>query len=106
MIVNGKLRYSVQSGGGQDVNNDPIPVVDSWSDPVDCAIKANANVNKGTYQDGKFTVASYEVLMEMRSFDSSRIELTDDRGRMLGVFQVLPQNIKFLDAVQRVKIIV
>jgi hypothetical protein len=49
-------------------------------------------------------VAFYEILIEMQPFESDRIRLTNNRGKVLGEFQV--QNVQFLDLVGRVKIIV
>jgi len=92
------------TGGGFDGNNDPIPVVTSWSDPVDCLIITNTRNGKGTYADGKFTVCAYEIHIDKQPFTSKRIQLTNSRGLDLGEFQV--QDVQFLDLVRKVKIIV
>lgn len=103
-MKNGTLKYAAITGGGFDGNNDPLPVTTSWSDPVDCLIITNTRNDKGTYQDGKFTVCKYTIHLDKQPFEAKRVKLTNDRGIDLGEFQV--QDIQFLDLVRKVKIIV
>ncbi len=103
-MKNGTLQYAIVTGGGLDAIGDPIPVVTSWSDPVDCLIITNTRNDKGTYQDGKFTQMAYVVHIDKQPFDAKRVRLTNDRGIELGEFQV--QDVQFLDLVRRVKITV
>lgn len=104
-MINGTLQYQIRTGGGfNPVNGDPVPATGAWSDYIDCFIQTNTHNNKGKYQDGKLTIATYTVLIETQAIDADRVKLVTDRGTELGEFQV--QDIQFLDSVGRVKITV
>lgn len=103
-MKNGTLQYAIVSGGGIDSNHLPVAVATSWSDPIDCLIITNTHNNKGTYQDGKFTVCAYEIHIEKQAFSAKRVKLTNSRSVDLGEFQV--QDVQFLDLVRKVKILV
>lgn len=105
MVVNGFISYKMVTGGGNDeFTGKAIPVNISWSNPIECFIKTNNHNNRGTYQDGKFSVSAYEVLIQTEPFHAERVKLQDMRGREIGEFQV--QDIQSLDLVQKVKIVV
>lgn len=101
---NGILRYAIVTGGGVDSKGDSVPVVTTWSDPIDCLTITNTHNNRGKYADGVFTTMAYEVHIDMQEFTASRIKLENNRGIQLGEFTI--QEIRFLDLVHRIKIIV
>lgn len=103
MMINGTIQYQIVTGGGFDAKGNPIPVSTDWSVPVECGIKENSYSNKGTYADGKFTMASFEVLVEDAPESIKRVKLTR-AGRILGEYPV--QSVKPLTSVGRVKIVV
>ena len=100
MIINGTISCGTQIGGGTSEIGDTIPVVMTWGTPIECNIKTSSGT--GRYEDGTFKIPSYEVLIEMQSFDADRVKLTDNRNVDLGEYQV--QDIQFLDYTEMVKI--
>jgi hypothetical protein len=104
MITNGSIQKQVSSGTGLDENGDPVVSNPVWSEPIPCLIKTIKHDNKGIYPDGKFTQASFEILIEMQEFEAERILLKNSRNNFEAEFEI--QDIQFLDLVGRVKIIV
>lgn len=103
IIANGILQIIGKTGGGYK-NGKPVPVETTTGEPIPCNITTNKYDRLGTYIDGKFTRASFIILIDMQSFDADRVTLTTDRGKVLGEYSV--QNIQFLDVVENVKITV
>lgn len=103
MRTNGILQYTIQEGGGVNESGEPIPAKSYWSAPITCSIQTNNHNNKGTYQDGKFTTASYEILIESLAFSAIRVKLSR-YGENLGEFEV--QDIQPFPGVGRIKILV
>lgn len=106
MVTNGTLQYKITTGGGIDGNGDPIPVNESWSEPIDCLIHQSTSGRLMKYQDGQYVAASYSINLELDSFDSSAIKVVNNQGILIGEFQVLPQNIYKYSFVNRIKITV
>lgn len=104
MRTNGTISIKTQTGGGYDANHDAIPVTVTWSTPVACLILTNTHNNKGSYKDGTFTIAKYEIHVDGTEFTGQRVKLVNDRGSELGEFEI--QDVQFLDYVDRVKILV
>ena len=105
MIVNGYIEEKSTTGGGTDLNGRPVKVTDVWGTPIEAHIILNSQNNRGTYQDGKFTVATYIIIIEtVEGFAPKRVRLTNFHGGGIGGFEV--QSIEYLDAVQQIKIIV
>lgn len=104
MIINGTIYYQETSGGGTDGNDDPIAVVESWSEPIECNIKVNNRNNKGKYFDTGFVMASYEILIEADDFTATRVKLEDANGHSLGEYPI--QSISPLISIGRIKITV
>lgn len=111
MRVNGYINYQIETGGGTDPETGfPIPVVTSWSADIPCLFSANTRADKGTYIDGKFTIASYLIDIEMQdlpTFDT--IRLTDLRGNVLGFGEPDERKfssivIEYLDIAGRIRI--
>lgn len=103
MQYNGTIQYKVLAGGGLDDNGEPIISTVSWSEPIRCLYNTVKHSNT-IYQQGKFTEASYEILIESMDFHADAVKLTDDRLLSLGEFEV--QNIEFVNRSGRVKITV
>lgn len=103
MQYNGTIQYKILSGGGLDENSEPIKSESTWSDPIRCLYKAVKH-NHSIYQQGKFTNSSYEILIESQEFVADMVNLTNDKNKMLGEFEV--QDIVFIERSGRVKITV
>lgn len=89
-----------------EVDDNGIPIISAnpeWSTPIPCAIKTNTRNNKGVYRDGKFEIATYEILIEAAEIEAKRVKL-DMNGKSIGEFVV--QDIQELLSVGRVKILV
>lgn len=104
MIINGTIQKQISSGTGFDESGDPIVSDPTWSEPIPCLIRTIKHDNKGIYPDGKFTQASFEILIEMQEFEAERILLKNSRNNFKAEFTI--QDIQFLDLVGRVKIVV
>lgn len=103
MRTNGTLQYQITEGGGLNELGEPVAVRTIWSREISCMIQTNKHSNTGTYQDGKFTVESYEVMIEGMGIDAGRVKLCR-YGKELGEFEV--QDVQPLPGVGRTKIIV
>lgn len=77
MRVNGTLAYLIEQTSSFDEDGVPTPAEPTWSQPIECWIQTNTHNERGTYQDGKFTQASYLVLLERQHLDRvpSRVRL-------------------------------
>jgi hypothetical protein len=100
---NGMIQTKMKTGGGFDSNDYPIESSESWSEPIPCHIKVNRKNNLGKQNGNAFTIASYEVFIELQPFESERVKLTE-HGQDLGEFSVLWT--ECLDAVCALKIVV
>lgn len=95
MRVNGILSYLIEQTSSFDEDGVPTPAEPTWSQPVECLIQTNTHNERGTYQDGKFTQASYLVLIERQHLDRvpSRVrlkrcveqDLIDDTARFTSI---------------------
>lgn len=103
IIENGTLQTIVKTGGGF-VGGKPVKVEEEISEPIPCNLKTITHNHKGKAIDGVYTQASYEVLIDVPTFDAERVVLTDNRGKRIGEFRV--QDIQHLDCVNAVKITV
>jgi len=102
MRTNGTLKYLVKETDKLDEDGAPSKSIPVWSNPVPCMIKSNQQKSKGTYVDGEFTTASYEVLIEQSSFDAKRLILVRN-GTNLGEFEV--RDIEPIITMGRIKIL-
>lgn len=103
---NGTVRAYIKTGGGFDEYGNPIPVKTVLGEPIPCNWKRNNYEKKGTYEDGKFTAASYVVLIDMQYFEPCRFQLSDSKGNILGDYEVRQKGIAFLDYVGCVELTV
>lgn len=106
MRTNGFLYIQRTPEGEVEVDDNGIPIISAnpeWSTPIPCAIKTNTRNNKGVYRDGKFEIATYEILIEAAEIEAKRVTL-DMNGKSIGEFVV--QDIQELLSVGRVKILV
>ena len=100
MIVrNGTIQVYSKQGGGCNASGDPIPVVESLGEPIPCNWKRNTYEKRGIYENGKFTAASYVILVDMQEFSPCRFLLKDSKGNELGEYEVHRRGIAFLDYV-------
>jgi len=104
MRTNGTLKYLVSQPFAFDDDGMPTSGEATWSNSVECFIRTNTHNTRGTYQDGKFTQASYEVLIERQPLlvRPSRVRLVR-YGYELGEFDVQDIQLVQLD---RIKILV
>ena len=100
---NGTIKAKIKTGGGFDSDNYPIETSESWSDPIPCHIKVNRKNNLGKQNGNAFTIASYEVYVEMQPFEAERIKISK-YSKDLGEFSVLWT--ECLENVGSVKIVV
>ncbi|NDV47792.1 hypothetical protein D0T49_12120 [Paludibacter sp. 221] len=102
MRTNGYIQYRIAGTSGFNDDGEPVVRPETWSETIPCLVKTNTHRNNGAYEDGNFTVASYEVLIEeAQAFSADRVKLAR-QGMDLGEFQV--QNSELLAGVGRVKI--
>ncbi|MDR0207340.1 MAG: hypothetical protein LBI45_08815, partial [Bacteroidales bacterium] len=90
-------------GGGFDTNGYPVEPSESWSEPIPCHVKVNRKNNLGKQNGNSFTIASYEVLIDLQPFDAERIRINSHFGE-IGEFSVLWT--ECLENVGAVKIVV
>lgn len=106
MRTNGYLYYPNAVTAPQfDEDGVPLSTPSStWSDAVPCHIRTVSSTSKGTYEDGVFHQASYEVLVERNAIPENTQKVKLVRGAVeLGEFQVqgYPETINL----DRIKII-
>lgn len=104
IIVNGTIQALTSAKSTINDDGDPVTVPDAWGDPINCNIRTTKHDKKGIYEDGEFIQASYEILLDMQTFEADKIRVINNRSKVLGEFEI--QDIQFLDKVQRVKIVV
>lgn len=103
IIENGTLQTKLIIGGGLDDNGNPVRPVEAWGVPIPCNIKTNQYSNQGKVNGNTFTIASYEVLIEMQPFTAESVKLVRE-GQELGEFPV--QSAEPLTEVGIIKILV
>ena len=103
IFENGTIQAKIKTGGGLDANGYPVEPSESWSEPIPCHIKVNRKNNLGKQNGNTFTIASYEVFIELQPFESEGIKLIEN-GKDLGEFSVLWT--ECLENVGSVKIVV
>lgn len=99
IIENGTIQIYSVSGGGLDENGNPIEPTETLEEAIPCNWKRNSYEKRGVYEDGKFTAASYIILLDMQEFEPCRFRLSDSRGNVLGDYEVRQKGIAFLDYV-------
>ena len=103
IIENGVIFPRIVSGGGFDAKRNPIPVTESWGDPIRCHVKVNHYNGHGKANGNTFTVASYEILIDDIPFDATVIKIEQD-GKQLGQHSIL--SAQRLHSVGAIKIMV
>lgn len=103
MRVNGSLEYAVVTGGGVNEYGEAVPSVTGWSEPVPCSIMTVSDTRLGTYEDGEFRKASFQIMIEVARFPYGRIRL-ERLGEDLGEYRVISATP--LATVGRTKIVV
>ena len=106
MRTNGYLQYPISATAPQ-FDEDGVPVSTSsptWSEQIPCHIRTVNSTSNGTYEDGTFHQASYEVLVERDTIPENTQKVKIVRGKVnLGEFQVqgYPESI----SLDRIKIV-
>lgn len=92
--------------GGGFLNGVAVPATEVLSEKSTyCNIKVNGReYNSKTENEGAYTYAKFELLVDDFSFNAEQIELKDKHGKALGRCKV--DNIEPLDVVNAVKITV
>lgn len=103
---NGTIQIYKISGGGFDENGNPIKPTETLGELIPCNWKRNSYEKRGIYEDGKFTAASYIILIDMREFEPCRFRLSDSKENILGDYEVRQKGISFLDYVDCIEITV
>lgn len=65
MRTNGYLYILEVTGGGIDLNGEPISTTEEWSDAIPCNIATNQDSQKGKYENGVFRQASFTILTDI-----------------------------------------
>ena len=102
-IENGFISAMIKTDGRLDENGNPVRLSDVFEEPIPCNITTNKKNNLGKQNGNTFTIASYEVLIDLQPFEAGLVRLTR-HGQNLGDFSVLW--IEYLEAVGAVKIVV
>lgn len=105
ILDNGTIEVKSATQGGL-VNGIPQKAVSSWEKPMPCHIVANINDNKGTFTDGNFKRTAFTVWLDspLYYFKAERVRLTDNKGVILGEFEV--QSIEVSALTGRTKVVV
>lgn len=89
MRYNGSIRYLLPSfNDSTDESGCPVAADAAWSDPLPCCLTANSDTRRGTYEDGHFRMAQFEVLVEIMPFPYDRV-LLERIGEEIGEYKVL-----------------
>ena len=104
IIPNGTMQAYIQSSeGGYSIDGSPIAVQKVLGEPMEVNITGRRSKDTRTSNGNSYASAQYEVLCDDTAFNADEIQLTNSRGRNLGVFKV--KDIQYLDYVDAVKII-
>jgi len=103
VFVNGFISAKIKTDGGLDENGNPVRPSEDFEERIPCRITTNKKNNIGKQNGNTFTVASYEVLIDLQPFEAGLVRLTRNEHD-LGEFSVLW--IEYLEAVGAVKIVV
>ncbi len=106
IIENGKIQIYRIEGGGLDQKGNPIKPTETLGDAIPCNWKRNSYQKKGIYEDGKFTSASYIIMIDMQKFEPCRFRLFDSQDNVLGDYEVRQKGISYLDYVGCIQITV
>jgi len=128
--MKGSIQVKKTVGGGYAEDGTPVAVSSVYSEPIPCMIVPNTKGLLRKYADGESVVASYEIILKavknsvfiaedvhlvdsndgqvvvIEQFNPNTIKVKDDRNRDLGEYKVLPMNIRYLDSVQRILILI
>lgn|SRR5574344_1893727 len=105
IIANGTIETATKTDGGYDEStgrNKPATI--TWSSPIPCQYSANNFSFKGKSNGESFISANYLILIEGDDFNCETIRLYNERGTLIGKFEVV--QIEPLQAVGQVRIIV
>ena len=109
MLNTGFISFITKTGGGFDANGNPLPVIDTNSDYLPCALMVNTKEFK-TLVDGQWLDSKYQMLIDnylisdLDLSDLTEVQLQDSQASDLGKFQV--QNKEPLPFTNRLKIVV
>lgn len=95
-IENGTLTPIIAIPAGRDENGYMVPAYSASGDPIRCYIKTVKTNNVGKQDGNHFKIASYEVLIDLIPFASTRVRLScDDRGYLgeFAVISIIPMSI-------------
>lgn len=115
MVKTGYIAFISESGGGQDSNFNPTPVVKTTSDFIECNLAVatqGAGLKYIVVDSGEVKPIKYTCIIDSDKISSlninvhsvKEISLQGNRGNSLGDFRVI--NIEYLELVKRVKIVV
>lgn len=93
MRTNGYLTYRISGESSFNEDGEPVVSEDSQSQKIKCFIQTNSHNERGKYSDGRFTVASYFILLQRGAIpadvDHVHLYRNGSRGETdLGEFEV------------------
>jgi len=101
--VNGYIKPITVTGGGQDADGNNLPVTGTVLNSVDCYFNTNRYNHAGTYDGGKFTIASFYIFIDgAAKVDYGRLQLYDLNSKSYGEFEI--QDVQYLSVVGCTKI--
>jgi len=109
MVNLGSISFITETGGSFDANHNPVPSEKVNSEYVECNIKVITREYK-TMVDGMYKQARYSIIVDwvkISSFELTtlkEIQLKDNKGVNLGVFQVQSQ--QYLTTTGQLKLVV
>lgn len=106
IVENGIIQIYSVSGGGLDEDGNPIKPAEVLGKAIPCNWKRNSYEKRGIYEGGKFTAATYIILVDMQRFEPCRFRLSDSKGNVLGNYEAKQKGIVFLDYVGCIEIVV
>lgn len=115
--LNGQIQIAILTDGGRDEFNNPLPAVETWTDPIRCHIQTITHRNDGVVLEGVFTNSSYKIWFGTHTLSKTVLELFEEQNQvnadrvrivqdkvLIGDWQI--QNISFKHTMGRIEIIV
>ena len=110
MVKTGYISFITESGGGYDVNGNPVAATKTATDFIKCNLrvftKEYRTLVDGQYLQGSYSCYIQQILLPETLVLSAvmKVQIQDNNAHPLGSFQI--QNVEYLNLTQRVKLVV